>query len=138
MHIEKSKYRTSTRVRIVQKVLVSGVWKKQLVKHIGTARHELDIAVLVSQAEQTLTTLRQGEQLTFQLTDPAPVSRLQRVGDYWQLAEASLGGLYDRLGITTTIPFLRLMVIARIVFPKSKAPPQNNHSKQPSELFERK
>jgi len=120
MHIEKSRYRTSTRVRIVTKVRVGKVWKKRLVKHIGAAQSELDSAVLVSQAEQTLATLRQGEQLALRLSADEPSSRLRRVGDYWQLAEASLGSLYDRLGITATIPFLRLMVIARIVYPKSK------------------
>jgi hypothetical protein len=120
MYIEQSRYRTSTRVRIVRKVLVDGVWKKQLVEHIGAAQHELDIEVLVAQAEQTLAALRQGEQLSLRLTADPPSSRLQRVGEYWQLAEAALGGLYDRLGIAADIPFLRLMVIARIVFPKSK------------------
>lgn len=120
MYIEKSRYRTSTRVRIVQKVLVAGIWKKQIIDHIGTAQHELDIGILMTQAEQTLAELRRGEQLALKLIADAPASRLQRVGDYWQLAEESLGGLYDRLGITASIPFLRPMVIARIVFPKSK------------------
>ncbi|MBL8121389.1 IS1634 family transposase [Candidatus Saccharibacteria bacterium] len=120
MYIEKSHYRTSTRIRIVTKVRINGVWKKQLVKHIGTAQHELDIAVLMLQAEQDLAAMRRGEQLVLQLTPDTPSSQLRRVGDYWQLAEASLGSLYDRLGITTPVPFLRLMVIARIVFPKSK------------------
>jgi hypothetical protein len=120
MHIEKSRYRTSTRVRIVTKVLVNGVWKKRLVVHVGTAQHELDIAVLVERAEHTLAELRQGDQLALRLAADAPVSHLQRVGDYWQLAEAALGGLYDRLGIASDLPFLRLMVIARIVYPKSK------------------
>jgi transposase len=120
MHIEKSRYRTSTRIRIVTKVRVDGVWKKRLVKHIGAAQAELDIAVLMTRAEQTLAKLRQGEQLALRLTADVPSSRLQRVGDYWQLAEASLGGLFDRLGIRINIPFLRLMVIARIVSPKSK------------------
>lgn len=119
MHIEKSRFRTSTRIRIVHKVLVNGVWKKRLVKHIGAAQHELDIAILILQAEQTLAKLRQGEQLALRLTPAAPASRVRRVGDYWQLAEAALGSLYDRLGITD-LPFLRLMVIARIVYPKSK------------------
>jgi transposase len=119
MYIEKSRYRTSTRVRIVRKVLVAGFWKKQLVEHIGAAQHELDVALLVTQAEQTLVKLRRGEQLALRLTARPPTSRLQRTGEYWQLAEASLGGLYDRLGIQT-VPFLRLMVIARIVFPRSK------------------
>lgn len=120
MHIEKSRYRTSTRIRIVTKVRVDGVWKKRIVKHIGAAQAELDIAVLMVRAEQTLAELRQGRQLALRLTADAPLSRLRRVGDYWQSAEASLGGLFDRLGIQTNIPFLRLMVIARIVFPKSK------------------
>lgn len=120
MYIERSRYRASTRIRIVRKVLVAGAWKKQLVKHIGTAQHELDIAVLVGQAKQTLAELRRGQQLALELVADQPSSRLRRVGDYWQLAEASLGGLYDRLGIAADIPFLRLMVLARIVFPKSK------------------
>jgi transposase len=119
MHIEKSRYRTSTRVRIVHKVLVNGVWKKRLIKHIGAAQAELDIAALIMQAEQTLAELRRGKQLPLRLMADTPASRLQRVGDYWQLAEVVLGGLYDRLGITY-LPFLRLMVIARIIYPKSK------------------
>jgi transposase len=90
------------------------------VAHIGAAQHEVDIAVLVAQAEQTLAELRQGEQLALRLTADAPTSRLSRVGDYWQFAETVLGRLYDRLGLVTDLPFLRLMVIARIVFPKSK------------------
>lgn len=120
MYIEKSRYRTSTRIRIVQKVLVAGVWKKQLITHIGAAQHELDINVLLAKAEQTLAELHRGKQLALKLTADPPSSRLQRVGDHWQLAETALGGLYDRLGIGSDMPFLRLMVIARIVFPKSK------------------
>jgi transposase len=100
--------------------LVAGAWKKKLVKHIGTAQHELDIEVLAVRAEQALAELRRGEQVALQLTVREPSSRLQRVGEYWQLAEASLGSLYDRLGIAADLPFLRLMAIARIVFPKSK------------------
>ena len=120
MYIEKSRYRTSTRIRIVQKVLVAGTWKKQIVVHIGSAQHELDIGILMSQAEQALAELHKGKQESLKLYTEPPISRLQRIGDHWQLAEDSLGSLYDRLGINTTIPFLRLMVIARIVFPKSK------------------
>lgn len=100
--------------------MVAGVWKKQVVAHIGAGQHELDIGVLVAKAEQTLAELRSGDQLALKLSVDTPASRLQRVGDYWKLVEIALGGLYDRLGLTTDIPFLRLMVIARIVFPKSK------------------
>ena len=32
MYIEKSRNRTSTRIRIVQKVFVAGAWKKQIVR----------------------------------------------------------------------------------------------------------
>jgi transposase len=122
MYIEKSRYRSSVRVRIVQKVLVSGVWKKQLVAHVGSAAHPLDIEVLLIQAKQTLADLRLGDQLALGLTKEPATSHLQRVGEHWQLAEAALGNLYDRLHIETTqkLPFLRAMVIARIVFPASK------------------
>lgn len=121
MYIEKSRYRTSTRIRIIRKVLVAGVWKKRLVQHIGTASHILDIEVLLAKAEQVLAELRHGDQLALGFkTDFAPASRLQRTGDYWQLADTILGNLYDRLGIAADLPFLRLMVIARIVFPASK------------------
>lgn len=123
MYIEKSRYRASVRVRIVQKVFVSGVWKKQLVAHIGSAAHPLDIEVLLAQAKQTLADLRLGDQLALGgLTKDPAVSRLQRVGEHWQLAEAVLGNLYDRLHIESAnkLPFLRPMVIARIVFPASK------------------
>lgn len=119
MYIERSKYRSSTRIRIIQKARVGSIWKKQLVEHIGSAVAELDIAVLMAQAQQRLAELRLGDQLTLQLTSSSPVSQLQRTGEYWQLAEIALGGVYDRLGIAK-LPFLRLLVIARIVYPRSK------------------
>lgn len=121
MYIEQSRFRGSVRVRLVKKVLVDGAWKKQLVTHIGTAQHELDIGLLLETARKRLDELRRGDQLTLSLPSEAqPTSRLQNNGEYWQLTEQVLGGLYDRLGITTTIPLLRPLVIARIVFPRSK------------------
>ena len=82
MYIEKSRNRTSTRIRIVQKVFVAGTWKKQIVIHIGSALHELDIGILMAQAEQTLTKLRQGDQQSLKLFRDPPTSRLQRIGSY--------------------------------------------------------
>lgn len=120
MYIEKSRYRQSLRVRIVCKVLVSGAWKKQIIQHIGTARHELDIALLTTHAEQVLAELRRGEQLALSFVPPQKPSQLVRTGEYWQLADLALGYVYDRIGLTPDLPLLRSLVIARVVFPASK------------------
>jgi len=48
--IEKSKYLSSTRVRIMDKELTDGVGKKKLIRHVGTARSDLDLAGLMKKA----------------------------------------------------------------------------------------
>lgn len=119
MYLEQSRYKGSVRVRIMQRVRVKGVWRNTLVRHIGTAKHELDIAVLLEQGKADLRTLHRGNQQALSL-DSQVVSDLRNNGEYWQLTETVLGHLFDRLGIEPSLPLLRPLVIARVVFPKSK------------------
>lgn len=119
MFIEQSRYRSGTRVRIMQKVLVDGIWKKQLVRHIGTARHELDLAALMTKAEMVKRQLAQGDQIALPLPSTVQASRLQCVGESWIGAETVLGCLFDRFNLPR-MPLLRHLVIARILWPVSK------------------
>src|SRR5260370_26089311 len=118
MFIEQSRYLRGIRVRITQKVLVDGIWKKQLVRHIGTAEHKLDLAALMTKAETVKRQLTQGDQIALPLPSTAPVSHLRRVGESLLGAEAVLGCLFDRFNLPA-MPLLRQLVIARILWPFS-------------------
>lgn len=58
MFIDKSKYRDTTRVRIMDKRLENGIWQKKLIRHVGTAKSDIDLVVLLEKAKDALWVLR--------------------------------------------------------------------------------
>ena len=121
MFIEKSKYLSTTRVRIMEQELENGVWKRKLVRHIGTAKSDLDLSLLMERAKQTLDQLERPNQLRFPVPYEIETSGLRTIGQFHQGADLVLGHLFDRLGIEQgKAGLLRLLVIARILLPSSK------------------
>ena len=107
----------------MEKVLVEGGWKKRLVRHVGTAKDDLDLAVLLNEAQKTLSELRRPNQLTLPFPAGGGVSGLRTVGEYHYGAELVLGHLFDRLGISEeglSGGLCRQLVIARMLYPVSK------------------
>ena len=121
MYLEKSKLGSTTRVRIVEKRLEYGVWKKKLIRHIGTAKSDTDLEFLMEKAQETLLELKHKDQLMLPFPDDSSLSGLRTVGEYHQGAELVLGGLFDRLGIPlANVALLRQLIMARILHPVSK------------------
>ena len=121
MYLEKSKLGSTTRVRIVEKRLEYGVWKKKLIHHIGTAKSDTDLEFLMEKAQETLLELKHKDQLMLPFPDDSSLSGLRTVGEYHQGAELVLGGLFDRLGIPlANVALLRQLIMARILHPVSK------------------
>lgn len=54
MFIDKSKYRDTTRVRIMDKRLENGIWQKKLIRHVVTAKSDVDLMVLLDKAKDAL------------------------------------------------------------------------------------
>lgn len=52
--IELSKYKDSTRVRIMEKMAIEGSFKRKVVSHIGVGRSDAEISILKSIAEDEL------------------------------------------------------------------------------------
>ena len=92
MYLEKSKLGSTTRVRIVEKRLENGVWKKKLVAHVGTAKSDTDLEFLMEKAKETLLELKNKDQLTLPFSDEANFSGLRTVGEYHQGADFYLVG----------------------------------------------
>ena len=65
MFLEKSKFGSSTRVRIVEKQFEGGKWKKKLICHIDTAKSDIDLEFLTSKAKETLDELKNKDQWDF-------------------------------------------------------------------------
>lgn len=118
MYIEKSKYKGSTRVRLVKKTKHGGKWYKELIQHIGTASHDLDIVLLIEKAKAIKQELEHKDQVEIFKTH-MPVSKVVRLGDYLIGAEVSLGVLFDRFNLNNS-ELLKILVISRILWPVSK------------------
>ncbi|NNN21788.1 MAG: hypothetical protein HKL80_07300 [Acidimicrobiales bacterium] len=71
IYIDKSKYLGSVRVRLIERVPVvkrengslTRKWSRRVVEHIGSARSDADLAILISQANDRLTELNRAGQL---------------------------------------------------------------------------
>ncbi|TAN25143.1 MAG: hypothetical protein EPN30_05290 [Actinomycetota bacterium] len=61
--LEKSKYLSTTHVRIIGKESMGGVWGKRFIRHIGSAKLDLDFIVLTQKAEE--------KRYSFGLKEPA-------------------------------------------------------------------
>lgn len=112
MFIRKIKSRKSTCFQIGQKQND----RFKLVKHIGCAKTPAEIEALRLKAETELTSLALKGQLSlFPATDPPRAKLLSwKITGYHQI----FGSVYDAIGFPHTL--LRDLVIARIVYPKSK------------------
>lgn len=98
-----------------------GTWKKKLVRHIGTAKSELDLKLLDEKAKEALFELKHKNQLTLEFPSKADLTGLRTIGEYHQGADLVLGALVDRIGISSpNNSLLRQLVIARILSPVSK------------------
>ena len=105
----------------MEQELENGVWKRKLVRHIGTAKSDLDLSLLMERAKQTLDQLERPNQLRFPVPYEIETSGLRTIGQFHQGADLVLGHLFDRLGIEQgKAGLLRLLVIARILLPSSK------------------
>lgn len=121
MFIEKSRYRSTVRVRIMEKELEGGIWKRRLIRHVGTAKSELDLGVLMQRAKEMLFQMERPGQLDLGLGSLSRGGGLRTTGEYSEGANLVLGGLFDRLVIEgPDRSLLRLLVIARILLPSSK------------------
>lgn len=103
------------------KRLEDGVWKKKLVRHIGTAKSESDLKFLNEKAKEVLFELKHKNQLVLEFPSQASMTGLRTIGEYHQGADLVLGALVDRIGISSpNASLLRQLVIARILYPVSK------------------
>ena len=119
--IDKSRYKETIRVRIMDKQFEDGVWKKKLIRHIGTAKSELDLKFLNENAKEVLYELKHKNQLALEFPGQSDMTGLRTVGEYHQGADLVLGTLMDRIGISSpNLSLLRQLVIARILYPVSK------------------
>ncbi len=122
--VEQSRYRGTTRVRVMEQVCVGGHWKRQLVAHTGTAHDDLKRAVLMDRARELANTRQHPGQLALDLSLGSPLpTKLRMVGEYWYGAEKVLGVLFDEIPLPLRprdLLLLRSLVIARIMAPASK------------------
>ena len=124
MFIEQSFFRETTRIRVMEQVNVDGTWKRKLVRHIGTARDELEKELLVTRAREFVDTQRHPGQLFLKFLDgDTRRSQIKATGEYWEGAELVLGTLFDNFSFEIRAGdrrLLRNLVIARIMNPVSK------------------
>ncbi|NNN21792.1 MAG: hypothetical protein HKL80_07320 [Acidimicrobiales bacterium] len=107
----------------MEKVLIDEAWKKKLIRHIGTAKGELDLALIPEQGQSTLLELKNGGQLVLPFLTGTDSNGLKVIGEYHHGAELILCHLFDQLGITTktiSIGLLCQLVVAGILYPVSK------------------
>lgn len=123
MFIEKSRYRDTIRVRISEQVFSESKWRRKVLCHIGTAKNDVELAVLLDQAQIKLDEMERGNQLMLPFEAEELTHRMELVGETLIEAEKILGSLFDRLGITLNpcaVSLFRQLVIARILLPASK------------------
>ena len=64
MFIDKSRYKETIRVGIMDKRFEDGTWKKKPVRQIGTAKSELDLKFVTEKAKEALFEMEHKDQLT--------------------------------------------------------------------------
>ena len=89
--VEKSKYLSTTRVRIMEQELVNGVCRRKLIRHIGTAKPDLDLKLLMERAKETLDQPERPNQLRFPFPSEIETSGLRTIGHFHQGADLVLG-----------------------------------------------
>lgn len=121
MYIDVSSYKGGKRVRIIERQKINGRWSNRLVKHIGTARDDEELAILRKIAQTDRVMLSSPNQLELDLGQNS-IRGLFSLGIFHHGAELILGDIFDSLGISLgrLTPLLRLLTIARIIHPASK------------------
>lgn len=121
MHIDISSYKGAMRVRIVDREKVNGRYTTRLIKHIGTARDDVELEILKKIAQTDRTRLSSPHQLGLDLGQNS-LRGLFSLGVFHHGAELVSGDIFDSLGISIgrLTPLLRLLTIARIMHPASK------------------
>ena len=106
----------------MEQELVDGVWKRKLVRHIGTAKSDLELEILTRKAKEILDELKRPNQLRIPFSvEQSYTGDLRTVGEFYQGADLVLGHLFDRLDIDRCeSQLLRFLTIARILLPSSK------------------
>jgi hypothetical protein len=105
----------------MEQELVNGVCRRKLIRHIGTAKPDLDLKLLMERAKETLDQPERPNQLRFPFPSEIETSGLRTIGHFHQGADLVLGQIFDRLGFDRgEAGLLRLLVIARILLPSSK------------------
>jgi hypothetical protein len=105
----------------MKQVQVDGIWKRKVVLHVGTAKSDLDLSLLLIEANKLLGQLEKPDELRFDFSFEIATSALRKIGDFRQSADLVLGQLYDRLEIgIANVELLSLLVIARLLQPGSK------------------
>lgn len=120
MYVSVSRYKTYTRVRIMDKTRVGGKWLSRLVEHIGTAHNDTELALLREKAAQRIVQLKPQLSLLDGLTSEAVSedSHLVVSGSFAAGLWRIIGGIYDHMNLPDDI--LKYLVLARIALPKSK------------------
>ncbi len=117
MFIEISKYRSASRVRIMNQVKIDGKWRRQLVEHIGSARNDSELKLIKAKAEKRLDDLKPQQVLSL-WSDALTNTDLQLSEPFaWGLWHV-IGNIYDCLGLPSGL--LKYLVLARVALPKSK------------------
>lgn len=120
MYVQTSRYKTYTRIRLVEFIRVNSKPTTRLVEHIGSARNDTELAVLQARAEARLRELApQLNLLDLLPTGNGSPPRLTIASSFahglWQV----VGSCYDRVGLPPD-SLLKYLVLARIALPKSK------------------
>ena len=136
MYIDVSSYKGGKRVRIIERQKINGRWSNRLVKHIGTARDDDELAILKKIAQTDRVMLSSPNQLELDLGQNS-IRGLFSLGIFHHGAELILGDIFDSLGISLgrLTPLLRLLTIARIIHPVIKVFDPGRDDKAHSHIF---
>lgn len=135
MFIQKSAYKDTTRVRIVEKyyeMKPDGIDEKsglqrfrkvqqtRIIRHVGTARNQVEMDALLMAAKEQLRELSlQTNLFDYAHEQDISTDQLLMSGSYAYGLWKIVGKHYDVLGLPTDT-LLKPLVLARIVYPKSK------------------
>ena len=69
----------------MEQELVDGVWKRKLVRHIGTAKSDLELEILTRKAKEILDELKRPNQLRIPFSvEQSYTGNLRTVGEFYQ------------------------------------------------------
>ncbi len=88
----------------MDKQVENGVWKKKLIRHIGTAKSELDLKFFDQKAKEVLHELKHKNQLELEFPSYQDVTDLRTIGEFHQGPDLVLAGLVDRIEVSSPNP----------------------------------